>query len=163
MVKTPYFPKPRPTYGLKPLSKLSEPLISRSVRDRGALLNQILILWPEIAGEAAMWSRPISVSVHKKDKSDTALKLEIESGRGPTASMLIPKLIAKINAACGFNAIRRISLQQTGYSGKYAPRPQQRTDQRTIAPDRLNEITEHITSPELRSSLQRLGEALRKR
>ena len=163
MVKTPHYRKPRPTYGLKPLSKLSQPLISKSVRNRGALLNQILILWPEIAGDAASWSRPISITSTKQDKNDRCLKIEIDSGRGPVASMLIPALINKINAACGYAAIRHISLQQTGYIGKNAPPPTSRTMKPVIAPDALEDITKQVSSPGLRDSLHRLGAALRKR
>lgn len=163
MVKSPHYTKRRPTYGLKPLAKLSQPLISTSVRKRGAVLNQILILWPEIAGDAASWSRPIAISSAKQDKNDRTLKIEIDTGRGPIASMMIPNLIAKINAACGYAAIRHISLQQTGYIGNNAPSASRHPTKPVVAPDMLNEITEQVSSPGLRASLHRLGAALRKR
>ena len=163
MVKSPYYGKSRPTYGLKPLAKLSQPLISKSVRNRGALLNQILILWPDIAGDAARWSRPVSISSAKQDKKDTSLKIEIDSGRGPMASMLIPTLINKVNAACGYSAISRISLQQTGYIGKNAPPLHTPAVKPILETKALDDITNHISSPGLRDSLHRLGAALRKR
>ena len=176
MVKPPSQSKRRSTNGFRSLSKLSEPLISNSVRDRGALLNQILILWPQIAGEVAIWSRPIAVSFSKTDRTDTVLKLEIDSGRGPIASMMIPELINSINKACGFIAIKRISLvQSAGHSADYpsghpSGQKQSRNSHNRESPkpvkalpaQKLEEVTRQISSPELRASLIRLGQRLRK-
>ena len=172
MVKPPSQSKRRSTNGFRSLSKLSEPLISNSVRDRGALLNQILILWPQIAGEVAIWSRPIAVSFSKTDRTDAVLKLEIDSGRGPIASMMIPELINSINKACGFIAIKRISLvQSAGHSADYpSGQKQSRNSHNRESPkpvkalpaQKLEEVTRQISSPELRASLIRLGQRLRK-
>ena len=121
-------------------------------------MNQIVILWPQIAGEAAQWTRPIAISASQQARRETTLKLEIDSGRGPIATMMIPELIAATNKACGFDAIHAIRLQQTSQP-KTAESPKRVS---AMPKQKLEEITQDISAPELRASLIRIGKRLRK-
>lgn len=104
--------KTRRTYGLQSLSSMTEPVINRTLRDRSYMLRQILLLWPDIAGDAAPWSRPVSVNFPRNERANGTLTLAIDSGRGPEASMLTSMMISRVNAAVGYAAIARIRLQQ---------------------------------------------------
>lgn len=174
----------RTTKGLRPLLALTEALIGRSLRDRGYLLNQILILWPQIAGDAASWSRPVSMSFTNKKRKDGknqkskdgkdqkrkdgTLTLAIDSGRGPAASMMTPQMITNINMACGYPAVSRIRLQQTGMTSKTSGVKPESTQSESPPPKKaiplhdLEESTQQIHSPELRAALIRLGQHLHK-
>lgn len=156
--------KSRRTYGLRSLSAMTEPVISRSLRDRSYILRQILLLWPDIAGDAAQWSRPVSLNFPRNERANGTLTLAIDSGRGPEASMLTSLMISRVNAACGYAAIARIRLTQAPnqLTAHKAPENRRESHQqiKRHTAENLDTQLADIPSAELKAALFRLGHKL---
>jgi len=128
---------------------------------RGFAEAQLVAQWPAIIGEAlAAGVSPDKLSFSRGERRDGTLHLRVASGLALEVQHREPVLIERINAFFGYRAVARLALKQ-GPPAHPAERPPPRRrplkgEERQLLDQRLTAISD----PELKSALQRLGEAV---
>ena len=158
---------PNKRRGMKRLSSLIEPIISRATENHGALYTKICFSWPDIASDMITWSYPKSLTFAKSTRHNGTLTVWVSSGRGPETQTRSQELISSINMVCGFKAVAKIIPQQTFELLKKTPKPHRNfyktssslllTNIDKTLLNKLEKQTNDFTSPELRATLIRLG------
>jgi hypothetical protein len=156
--------------GMKRLSSLTEPVIATATNNQGALYTQICSLWPDIAGEMAVWSYPKNLTFAKSTRHNGNLAIWVIAGRGPEAQARSQELVNAINRVCGFKAVSRLTCQQTfELSDKMgslknkktaATSHSMQTEPDPMVLNLLEQQTNDISSPELRATLIKLGRTI---
>ena len=144
------------------LSKIIDPMIEPTARERGFVFSRLISQWQQIAGDMANWCPPVELKFNKSETSNGTLKLAIASGRGPEANQQSDNLISRVNASFGYAAVSRLSFVQT-----LQAKPLQLESPEAKLPNAqaqhnqsiwtLDEKLQQIKSPSLRAALRRLG------
>ena len=95
-----------------PLGVAADPALARCLKQQGPTFTRIAKDWQYIAGEAADWTLPLAVK--GKAGRDPVLVIAAAQGRALILQMLIPDIIARTNTRLGYNAVARISIDQSG-------------------------------------------------
>lgn len=136
---------------------------------RGFAETRLLTQWDEIAGpELAAKTRPGKVS-YGRQGIGAVLALECVGAHGPEVQMQLPALLARINAAYGYAAIRDIRItqvqlrgfaeEQAGFSYDDVPSPQLGDAPPATVAKAVAEVTDKV----LRAQLALLGANVMKR
>ena len=105
------------------LSKLVDPMIEPSARERGFVFSRLISQWRQIAGDMASWCQPVELNFNNSETSNGTLKLAIASGRGPEANQQTENMISRVNAVFGYAAVSRLSFVQTFQAKPPQPEP----------------------------------------
>ena len=103
---------------MKPLAKITENIVEKSVSRLGAIQTHIFLNWIDIAGQYAEVTFPEKIRLSKNKNSEGLIIIKVQNGFGPEIQLAIPFLLNQINARYGFKAISKIKIIQTnlGYS-----------------------------------------------
>lgn len=145
-------------YGVRQVAVAADRVTRRAFGRRGFAMTELLTRWPMIAGESlARHSAPERLRFPQGKAEGGALWVRVDGAMGLELQHLQPLLIERINAHCGFRAVRELRIVQ-GPIG----RPQARiaAKRRPLAPAQLQALQLELAAvadPELRAALARLG------
>ena len=97
---------------MKPLVKITENIVERSVSRLGAIQTHIFLNWQNIAGQYADVTFPDKIKFDKK-KNHGQIIIKVQNGFGPEIQHAIPFLLNQINSRFGYKAITKIQIIQT--------------------------------------------------
>tara|TARA_B110000003_G_C16202976_1_gene360098 strand:- start:56 stop:511 length:456 start_codon:yes stop_codon:yes gene_type:complete len=97
---------------MKPLVKITENIVERSVSRLGAIQTHIFLNWQNIAGQYADVTFPDKIKFDKK-KNHGQIIIKVQNGFGPEIQHAIPFLLNQINSRFGYKAITKIKIIQT--------------------------------------------------
>jgi hypothetical protein len=98
---------------MKPLAKITENIVEKSISRLGAIQTHIFLNWQDIAGQYADVTFPEKIRLSKNKNSDGLIIIKVQNGFGPEIQQAIPFLLNQINARYGFKAISKIKITQT--------------------------------------------------
>ena len=98
---------------MKPLAKITENIVEKSISRLGAIQTHIFLNWQDIAGQYADVTFPEKIRLSKKKNSEGLIIIKVQNGFGPEIQQAIPFLLNQINARYGFKAISKIKITQT--------------------------------------------------
>ena len=106
---------------MKPLAKITENIVEKSISRLGAIQTHIFLNWQDIAGQYANLTFPEKIRLSKNKNSEGLIIIKVQNGFGPEIQLAIPFLLNQINARYGFKAISKIKIIQTnlGYKQPY--------------------------------------------
>ncbi|SFJ73475.1 DUF721 domain-containing protein [Jannaschia pohangensis] len=145
------------------VSSLVERDVRRLGEKRGFSETKLLTHWEEIVGpDTAAICRPVKVGF-PRGGFGAVLTVLTTGAQAPMLNMQLPKIVEKVNACYGYNAISRITLTQTAPTGfadgqaAFTPKPKARPapDAETVELARRQTATVGDTG--LRESLERLA------
>ena len=96
---------------MKPLVKITENIVERSVSRLGAIQTHIFLNWQNIAGQYADVTFPDKIKFDKK-KNHGQIIIKVQNGFGPEIQHAIPFLLNQINSRFGYKAIMKIKIVQ---------------------------------------------------
>lgn len=139
--------------------------VRKAGSSRGFAETRLLTRWAEIAGaDAAEICRPVKVSYARGGMGATLI-VWCEGARAPEVEMLKPRLIERVNAAYGYNAVSRIHISQSEkpperHAGPAAPHLRPLTAREEA---QVEDAVAGIADPGLREALRRLGQNVKSR
>lgn len=143
------------------LGRLAEKLLGPALAARGFSHHRIITEWPRIAGDAAQWSEPATITFPKGQTRDGTLVVNIRSGRGPEMQMLIPSILEQCNAVFGYQAVSRITITQVAMEQPGQPPPPAPAPAPAASPGDPPALdAPDGISPELHKALDNLGKSL---
>lgn len=160
-------PPPDPSHrrrGFESASGLVKDTIRAAGEKRGFAVTRLLTHWVDVVGEQlAGATRPVKIG-YTRDGLGATLTVLVSSAQAPMVQMQLPRIIEKVNAIYGYNAISRISLTQTAPSGfaegqaqfTAAPKVQRPTDPAILA--QAAETAAPVRDPGLRAALEALAQ-----
>ena len=98
---------------MKPLAKITENIVEKSISRLGAIQTHIFLNWQDIAGQYADVTFPEKIRLSKNKNSEGLIIIKVQNGFGPEIQQAIPSLLNQINARYGFKAISKIKITQT--------------------------------------------------
>ena len=124
---------------MKPLAKITENIVEKSISRLGAIQTHIFLNWQDIAGQYANLTFPEKIRLSKNKNSEGLIIIKVQNGFGPEIQLAIPFLLNQINARYGFKAISKIKIIQTnlGYN---------QPDKEFSSKDKIVENTENLIS-----------------
>jgi hypothetical protein len=124
---------------MKPLAKITENIVEKSISRLGAIQTHIFLNWQDIAGQYANLTFPEKIRLSKNKNSEGLIIIKVQNGFGPEIQLAIPFLLNQINARYGFKAISKIKIIQTnlGYKQPY---------KEFSSKDKIEENTENLIS-----------------
>jgi len=145
------------------VSSLVERDMRRLGEKRGFSETKLLTHWEEIVGsETAAICRPVKVGF-PRGGFGAVLTVLTTGAQAPMLNMQLPRIVEKVNACYGYNAISRITLTQTAPTG-FADGQAEFTPQRKSKPAPSAEAkaqdrrqTADVGDTGLRDSLERLA------
>ncbi len=157
----------RPNYrkGPRALGELTPALIDPATAKLGFGESDIVLHWPEIAGERlAAVSEPEKLQWPVRPKNPAAdaasepaaLVLKVEGAFAIEVQHLAPVLIERINARLGWRCVSRILLRQ-GPVRRRAPGRAKVPPPSPQARQAAEQLTRDIEADDLRAALNRLG------
>ena len=137
--------------------------IRQAGESRGFALSRLLTHWHETVGEeVAAIARPVRIG-YGRDGFGATLTLLVPGAQAPMAQMHLPRIIERVNAVYGYNAISRIHLTQTAAAGFAEgqtpftpPQPHAVSDQTVRAA--ATALSRDVGDEKLRAMLEALGE-----
>ncbi|MBO7556777.1 MAG: DUF721 domain-containing protein [Alphaproteobacteria bacterium] len=143
------------------------PLARKLVGKKGMLLADLLVAWEKIVGkQMAFYTCPEKIDYEDKEKSQAVLKLRVANGAfALEVQHNKEKLLEKINAYLGRNAIVEIKIIQDGalcLSG-FEKNNQPHLQKNLVSAEEQNyidELSEGITNVNLKEKLAKLGKAV---
>ena len=124
---------------MKPLAKITENIVEKSISRLGAIQTHIFLNWQDIAGQYADLTFPEKIKLSKNKNSEGLIIIKVQSGFGPEIQLAIPFLLNQINARYGFKAISKIKIIQTNLGYK-------QPDKEFSSKDKIEENTENLVS-----------------
>ena len=124
---------------MKPLAKITENIVEKSISRLGAIQTHIFLNWQDIAGQYANLTFPEKIRLSKNKSSDGLIIIKVQNGFGPEIQLAIPFLLNQINARYGFKAISKIKIIQTNLGYK-------QPDKEFSSKDKIEENTENLIS-----------------
>ena len=124
---------------MKPLAKITENIVEKSISRLGAIQTHIFLNWQDIAGQYANLTFPEKIRLSKNKNSDGLIIIKVQNGFGPEIQLAIPFLLNQINARYGFKAISKIKIIQTNLGYK-------QPDKEFSSKDKIVENTENLIS-----------------
>ena len=98
---------------MKPLVKITENIVKKSVSRMGAIQTHIFLNWKNIAGQYANVTFPDKIKFDKKKNNEGQVIIKVQNGFGPEIQHAIPFLLNQINSRFGYKAIIKIKIIQT--------------------------------------------------
>ena len=98
---------------MKPLVKITENIVEKSISRLGTIQTHIFLNWKNIAGQYADVTFPDKIKFDKKKNSEGQIIIKVQNGFGPEIQHAIPFLINQINSRFGYKAIMKIKIVQT--------------------------------------------------
>ena len=98
---------------MKPLVKITENIVDKSVSRLGAIQTHIFLNWKNIAGQYADVTFPDKIKFDKNKNSDGQIIIKVQNGFGPEIQHAIPFFLNQINSRFGFKAIMKVKIVQT--------------------------------------------------
>jgi hypothetical protein len=151
------------TYGFSRASGLMQTRIRKASEARGFAVTRLLTHWAEIVGEGtAQIATPVKVSYGKGGMGAT-LSVLTTGAQAPMLEMQKDQIRDKVNACYGYRAISRVRITQTAPVGfsegrvAFATAPKQRQEHAPAIKAEATEMSNDVTSPELREALAALG------
>ena len=124
---------------MKPLAKITENIVEKSISRLGAIQTHIFLNWQDIAGQYANLTFPEKIRLSKNKNSEGLIIIKVQNGFGPEIQLAIPFLLNQINARYGFKAISKIKIIQTNLGYK-------QPDKEFSSKDEIEENTENLIS-----------------
>ncbi|MGY9060461.1 MAG: DciA family protein [Candidatus Puniceispirillales bacterium] len=124
---------------MKPLAKITENIVEKSISRLGAIQTHIFLNWQDIAGQYANLTFPEKIRLSKNKNSEGLIIIKVQNGFGPEIQLAIPFLLNQINARYGFKAISKIKIIQTNLGYK-------QPDKEFSSKDKIEENTENLVS-----------------
>ena len=124
---------------MKPLAKITENIVEKSISRLGAIQTHIFLNWQDIAGQYADLTFPEKIRISKNKNSEGLIIIKVQNGFGPEIQLAIPFLLNQINARYGFKAISKIKIIQTNLGYK-------QPDKEFSSKDKIEENTENLVS-----------------
>ena len=124
---------------MKPLAKITENIVEKSISRLGAIQTHIFLNWQDIAGQYANLTFPEKIRLSKNKNSEGLIIIKVQNGFGPEIQLAIPILLNQINARYGFKAISKIKIIQTNLGYK-------QPDKEFSSKDKIEENTENLIS-----------------
>ena len=124
---------------MKPLAKITESIVEKSISRLGAIQTHIFLNWQDIAGQYADLTFPEKIRLSKNKNSEGLIIIKVQNGFGPEIQLAIPFLLNQINARYGFKAISKIKIIQTNLGYK-------QPDKEFSSKDKIEENTENLIS-----------------
>jgi len=124
---------------MKPLAKITENIVEKSISRLGAVQTHIFLNWQDIAGQYADVTFPEKIRLSKNKNSEGLIIIKVQNGFGPEIQQAIPFLLNQINARYGFKAISKINITQTNL-GYIQPKKE------FSSKDKIVENTENLIS-----------------
>ena len=124
---------------MKPLAKITENIVEKSISRLGAIQTHIFLNWQDIAGQYADLTFPEKIRLSKNQNSEGLIIIKVQNGFGPEIQLAIPFLLNQINARYGFKAISKIKIIQTNLGYK-------QPDKEFSSKDKIEENTENLVS-----------------
>ena len=124
---------------MKPLAKITENIVEKSISRLGAIQTHIFLNWQDIAGQYADLTFPEKIRLSKNKNSEGLIIIKVQNGFGPEIQLAIPFLLNQINARYGFKAISKIKIIQTNLGYK-------QPDKEFCSKDKIEENTENLIS-----------------
>ena len=124
---------------MKPLAKITENIVEKSISRLGAIQTHIFLNWQNIAGQYANLTFPEKIRLSKNKNSEGLIIIKVQNGFGPEIQLAIPFLLNQINARYGFKAISKIKIIQTNLGYK-------QPDKEFSSKDKIEENTENLIS-----------------
>jgi hypothetical protein len=155
---------PRRRTAPRPLADLVESCLGGALAKQGFAGADILVNWPEIAGETlARRSQPMKLVWPRKPQSGgpadpATLVVRVESAFALDLQHLAPLVIERVNAYFGWACVGRLRLEQgpVRRPAAPAPRPQPSPAEQAEA----DAAAAGVADPALREALARLGAAV---
>ena len=122
---------------MKPLAKITENIVEKSISRLGAIQTHIFLNWQDIAGQYANLTFPEKIRLSKNKNSEGLIIIKVQNGFGPEIQLAIPFLLNQINARYGFKAISKIKIIQTNLGYK-------QPDKEFSSKDKIEENTENL-------------------
>ena len=124
---------------MKPLAKITENIVEKSISRLGAIQTHIFLNWQDIVGQYANLTFPEKIRLSKNKNSEGLIIIKVQNGFGPEIQLAIPFLLNQINARYGFKAISKIKIIQTNLGYK-------QPDKEFSSKDKIEENTENLIS-----------------
>lgn len=124
---------------MKPLAKITENIVEKSISRLGAIQTHIFLNWQDIAGQYADLTFPEKIRLSKNKNSEGLIIIKVQNGFGPEIQLAIPFLLNQINSRYGFKAISKIKIIQTNLGYK-------QPDKEFSSKDKIEENTENLVS-----------------
>lgn len=151
------------TYGFSRASGLMQTRIRKVSEQRGFAVSRLLTHWAEIVGDGtAEIATPVNVNYGRGGMGAT-LTLLTTGANAPMLEMQKEQIREKVNACYGYRAISRVRITQTAPTGfaeghvQFKAPPKPNTTPSPQAKAAAVEMSDDITSPELRDALAALG------
>ena len=98
---------------MKPLVKITENIVEKSLSRIGAIQTHIFLNWNNIASKYSNVTEPQKIKFNKKTRKEGEIILKVQNGFGPEIQHATSFLLNQINARFGFKAINKIKIIQT--------------------------------------------------
>ena len=98
---------------MKPLVKITENIVEKSLSRIGAIQTHIFLNWNNIALKYSDITEPEKIKFNKNKRTDGEIILRVQNGFGPEIQHATSFLLNQINARFGFKAINKIKIIQT--------------------------------------------------
>ena len=98
---------------MKPLVKITENIVEKSLSRIGATQTHIFLNWNNIASKYSNVTEPQKIKFNKKTRKEGEIILKVQNGFGPEIQHATSFLLNQINARFGFKAINKIKIIQT--------------------------------------------------
>jgi len=154
--------KPKRTGGPQALGISLTRVARDALRHRNLAERSLIVDWPSIAGpDIAGLCHPLKLSFARRDRRmDGTLALRVQAGQATRVQHLEPLIIERINGYFGYRAVAVLRLQ-TGAPVQTPEEPGEQAEPEKPVP--AHTVGDPIPDPGLRSALERIGEAIKKR
>ena len=136
---------------MKPLAKITENIVEKSISRLGAIQTHIFLNWQSIAGQYANITFPEKIRLSKNKNLDGLIIIKVQNGFGPEIQLAIPFLLNQINARYGFKAITKIKIIQTNLG--YIKPDIELTDKYKIIENTENSISNILPEGEIKLAM----------
>lgn len=145
-------------HGLRHASAVADRLTQKVFGRRGFAMGELLTRWALITGESmAQLTFPEQLRFPQGKGDEGTLWIRADAAIGLELQHLQPVLIERINALCGFRAVRDIRIVQGPIVKPEARIALLRRQLETVEINQIRAEVASISDPQLSSSLSRLG------
>ncbi len=155
--------KPKRTGGPQALGISLTRVARDALRHRNLAERSLIVDWPSVAGpDIAELCHPLKLSfAHRDRRMDGTLALRVQAGQATRVQHLEPLIIERINGYFGYRAVAGLRLQTGAPAQAAAEEPGEQAEPEE--PPAAGAASDPIPDPGLRSALERLGQAIKKR
>lgn len=149
--------------GFRHAAETARKAAERIAGTQGFAEADVLLRWPEIAGEAvARICRPVRVRYGSNRSLGAVLIVEAEGGRAPEIAHQGPRIVERVNQFYGYRAINRIKIEHAAMRAKgfaepaaafQGPEPEPTRGDRRKA----TEMVDGVENSDLRDALAQMG------